>query len=201
MSSLVPPVAAFLIRTLLLFRRKTDTDDPEGISSLHDHDDQDTSSLSHDTAEFAVASIRQWWETMGQVAYPEARALFITADAGGSNGYRSRGWKQELQRFADDANLRIRVSHFPPGTSKWNKIEHRLFCHITQNWRGKPLCTFETLVALIANTRTPSGLRVNAALDTWTYEKGLVVPKTQMESLSLHPHDFHESGHLFKSEA
>ena len=100
----------------------------------------------HDTPAFAVASIRRWWKTMGTLAYPSATELFITADAGGSNGYRSRAWKLELQRFADETNLRIRVSHFPPGTSKWNKIEHRLFCHITQNWRGKPLRTFETIV-------------------------------------------------------
>jgi hypothetical protein len=106
----------------------------------------------HDTPEFAVASIRRWWMMMGKRAYPDADQLFITADAGGSNGYRARAWKLELQRFADDTRLRIRVSHFPSGTSKWNKIEHRLFCHITQNWRGKPLRTFETIVDLIGNT-------------------------------------------------
>ena len=98
----------------------------------------------HDTPAFAVASIRQWWKMMGQPAYPEAKELFITADAGGSNGYRTRAWKVELQKLADELNLRIHVCHFPPGTSKWNKIEHRLFCHITENWRGKPLRTFET---------------------------------------------------------
>lgn len=107
----------------------------------------------HDTPEFAVASIRQWWNMMGKRAYPDAKELFITADAGGSNGYRARSWKLELQEFADDTRLRVRVSHFPPGTGKWNKIEHRLFCHITQNWRGKPLRNFEAIVELIANTR------------------------------------------------
>ena len=145
---------------------------------------------SHDTPEFAVASIRHWWKSMGRRAYPDANALFITADAGGSNGYRSRAWKHELQKLADDTNLRIRVSHFPPGTSKWNKIEHRLFCHITQNWRAKPLRTFETIVDLIGNTRTAAGLRVKARLDERQYTKGIVITKAQMESLSLHRDEF-----------
>jgi transposase len=145
---------------------------------------------SHDTPQFAVASIRRWWSSMGKRAYPDARTIFITADAGGSNGYRSRVWKHELQKFADDVNLRIRVSHFPPGTSKWNKIEHRLFCHITKNWRGKPLRTFETIVDLIGNTRTEAGLRVKAKLDKRKYKKGVVVTKKQMDALSLHPDEF-----------
>jgi hypothetical protein len=145
---------------------------------------------SCDTPQFAVASIRRWWSSMGKRAYPEARTLFITADAGGSNGYRSHAWKHELQKFADDTALHIRVSHFPPGTSKWNKIEHRLFCYITKNWRGKPLRTFETVVELIANTRTQTGLRVKATLDKRTYKKGLGVTKKEMDALSLHPHEF-----------
>jgi len=145
---------------------------------------------SHDTPQFAVASIRRWWSSMGKRAYPDAHTLFITADAGGSNGYRSRVWKHELQKFADDANLRIRVSHFPPGTSKWNKVEHRLFCHITQNWRGKPLRTLETIVELIANTRTQAGLRVKAKLDKREYKKGLGVTKEQMDALLLHRDGF-----------
>jgi len=145
----------------------------------------------HDTPEFAVASIRQWWKMMGKRAYPDADQLFITADAGGSNGYRARAWKLELQRFADDARLRIRVSHFPPGTSKWNKIEHRLFCHITQNWRGKPLRTFETIVDLIGNTRTAAGLRVKAKLDSRKYRTGVAITKAQMRDLTLRPHEFH----------
>lgn len=145
---------------------------------------------SHDTPQFAVASIRRWWTTMGRKAYPGAKALFITADAGGSNGYRSRSWKYELQKFADTENLRIRVSHFPPGTSKWNKIEHRLFCHITCNWRGQPLRNFETIVDLIGNTRTTKGLRVKAKLDKRTYRKSVVVTKEQMAALALHPDDF-----------
>src|SRR6266850_4960685 len=145
----------------------------------------------HDTPEFAVASIRQWWRMMGKRAYPDADQLFITADAGGSNGYRSRAWKLELQRFADDSRLRIRVSHFPPGTSKWNKIEHRLFCHITQNWRGKPLRTFETIVDLIGNTRTAAGLRVKAKLDSRKYRTGVETTKAEMRDLALRPHEFH----------
>jgi hypothetical protein len=145
----------------------------------------------HDTPAFAVASIRQWWKMMGKRAYPEADRLFITADAGGSNGYRARAWKLELQRFADDARLRIRVSHFPPGTSKWNKIEHRLFCHITQNWRGKPLRTFATIVDLIGNTRTAAGLRVQAKLDSRRYRTGVATTPAQMRDLTLRPHRFH----------
>jgi transposase len=140
----------------------------------------------HDTPAFAVASIRRWWSAMGKSKYPDAEELFITADAGGSNGYRSRAWKHELQKFADETRLRIRVSHFPPGTSKWNKIEHRLFCHITHNWRGKPLRTFETIVDLIGNTRTAAGLRVKAKLDKRKYPTGVATTNAQMEALSLH---------------
>ena len=145
----------------------------------------------HDTPAFAVASIRQWWQMMGKRHYPAAEALFITADAGGSNGYRLRGWKHELQKLVDAIGLKIRVSHFPPGTSKWNKIEHRLFCHITGNWRGKPLRTFETVVDLIGNTRTAAGLRVKAKLDKRQYPTGIVVSPAQMRSLALTADDFH----------
>jgi hypothetical protein len=144
----------------------------------------------HDTPAFAVASIRQWWKMMGKRAYPNAKELFITADAGGSNGYRSRAWKLELQKFADVSRLQIRVSHFPPGTSKWNKIEHRLFCHITQNWRGKPLRTFETIVDLIGNTRTQAGLRVKAKLDSRKYVTGVEITENEMRQLALKPHTF-----------
>jgi transposase len=145
----------------------------------------------HDTPAFAAASIRQWWKMMGHRAYPKATALYITADAGGSNGYRARAWKTAVQALADALHLRIHVSHFPPGTSKWNKIEHRLFCHITENWRGKPLRTFETVVELIGHTRTAAGLRVKAKLDTATYPTGVIVTRAEMNELSLHPHDFH----------
>ena len=145
----------------------------------------------HDTPAFAVASIRQWWTMMGRAAYRQATALLITADAGGSNGYRSRVWKHELQRLADELRLPIHVSHFPPGTSKWNKIEHRLFCHITENWRGRPLCTFETVVDLIGHTRTAAGLRVQSTLDKRRYPTGRVVTRAEMRDLALHPHAFH----------
>jgi hypothetical protein len=145
----------------------------------------------HDTPAFAVASIRRWWKMMGRRAYPNAQQLFITADAGGSNGYRARAWKTELQKLADDLRLRIRVSHFPPGTSKWNKIEHRLFCYITQNWRGKPLRTFEAVVELIGHTRTAAGLRVRATLDPAMYPTGVVVTRAEMKALALQRHDFH----------
>ena len=145
----------------------------------------------HDTPAFAVASIRQWWTMMGRAAYPHATALLITADAGGSNGYRSRTWKQELQGLADDLRLPIHVSHFPPGTSKWNKIEHRLFCHITENWRGRPLRTFQTVVDLIGHTRTAAGLRVKAKLDKRRYPTGRIVTRAEMQDLALHPHAFH----------
>ena len=145
----------------------------------------------HDTPAFAVASIRLWWKMMGNAAYPKAKELFITADAGGSNGYRCRAWKLELQKLADELDLRIRVSHFPPGTSKWNKIEHRLFCHITKNWRGRPLRTFEVVVETIGNTRTAAGLRVKAKLDKRRYPTGVVVNKVEMSGLALTPHEFH----------
>jgi Rhodopirellula transposase DDE domain len=145
----------------------------------------------HDTPAFAVASIRQWWTMMGRRAYPQAEALLITADAGGSNGYRCRAWKTELQRLADDLGVSIHVSHFPPGTSKWNKIEHRLFCHITENWRGRPLRTYETIVELIGHTTTAAGLRVKARLDTRRYATGRVVTRGEMRALALHPHAFH----------
>ena len=144
----------------------------------------------HDTPAFAVASLRRWWNAMGKSKYPQADELFITADAGGSNGYRSRAWKHELQKFADETQLRVRVSHFPPGTSKWNKIEHRLFCHITQNWRGKPLRTFETIVDLIGNTRTAAGLRVKAKLDKRKYPTGVKTSNAEMKALSLHVDDY-----------
>jgi transposase len=145
----------------------------------------------HDTPAFAVESIRQWWETMGRPAYRSATELLITADAGGSNGYRARAWKKELQELADDTGLHVHVCHFPPGTSKWNKIEHRLFCHITQNWRGKPLTSFETVVNLIGKTRTTKGLSVKARLDNNHYLAGVGITKSEMKRLALHHDDFH----------
>ena len=145
----------------------------------------------HDTPAFAVASIRHWWRQMGCDAYPDATALFITADAGGSNGYRLRAWKHELQQLADETRLTIHVSHFPPGTSKWNKIEHRLFCHITANWRGTPLTTYETIVDRIGNTRTETGLLVRAELNASEYPTGVTVTKEEMDAIALVRDEFH----------
>lgn len=147
--------------------------------------------VDHDTAEFAVASIRRWWRQMGQPAYPNATRLLITADGGGSNGSRVRLWKLELQKFADEAKLSIAVCHFPPGTSKWNKIEHRLFSQITQNWRGKPLISLEVMVSLIASTSTKTGLKVHSELDTRTYPKGVKVSDQEIERLNLKKDLFH----------
>ena len=147
--------------------------------------------VDHDTSAFAVRSIASWWRTMGRKTYTDATELLITADGGGSNGYRRRLWKVELQKFADRTGLTIGVSHFPPGTSKWNKIEHRLFCHVTQNWRGRPLVDLETVVQLIGSTRTSEGLRVKAALDTRQYPIGLKVTNATMDDLALIKSDFH----------
>ena len=164
---------------------------PYGIYDMANNEAWVRVGRDHDTPAFAVASLRQWWQEMGRGRYPEAGELFVTADAGGSNGYRSRAWKHGLQQFADETGLRIHVSHLPPGTSKWNKIEHRLFCHITQNWRGKVLRTFETIVDLIGSTRTAAGLRVQARLDAGTYPTGVVTTDAEMDALSLHQEAFH----------
>jgi len=147
--------------------------------------------LDHDTAQFAVATLRRWWLQMGRKVYRKAQELLITADGGGSNGSRCRLGKVELQRLADETGLTITVCHFPPGTSKWNKIEHRMFCHITENWRGRPLINHEVIVSLIANTTTKAGLRIKAALDAGQYPTGLKVTAEQMRTLNLHPADFH----------
>ena len=164
---------------------------PYGVYDIGRNEAWVSVGLDHDTSKFAVAAIRKWWELMGKSAYPKATELFITADAGGSNGYKRHAWKVELQKFADEVGLSIGVSHFPPGTSKWNKIEHRLFCHITDNWRGKPLRTFEIIVELIGNTRTSKGLYVEAELDEGMYETGIKITAAQLKKLSLHPHPFH----------
>jgi Rhodopirellula transposase DDE domain len=139
---------------------------PEGVYDQGRNEGWVSVGVDHDTAEFAVASIRRWWEEMGSAVYPKARRLLITADAGGSNSYRSRLWKVRLQDLANDLGLRISVCHFPPGTSKWNKIEHRMFCHITKNWRGKPLRSRGIVVNLIGHTTTKTGLKIQAELDT-----------------------------------
>jgi len=147
--------------------------------------------ITHDTAEFAVASIRTWIERMGRARYPTMRALTITADCGGSNGARVRLWKMELQRLADETGLTIKVRHYPPGTSKWNKIEHRLFCRITQNWRGRPLTDRAAVIELIAATTTRTGLKVECALDTRVYEKGIRVTDAEMKTLNICGDPFH----------
>lgn len=147
--------------------------------------------VDHDTASFAVATIERWWKRLGRKAYPKARSLVITADGGGSNGSRVRLWKWELQQFADRSGLTISVCHLPPGTSKWNKIEHRLFSFISQNWRGKPLLTHATIVNLIGSTRTTTGLTVHCELDKNTYPKGVVVSDEQVAQIQLKPDDFH----------
>lgn len=145
----------------------------------------------HDTSTFAVESIRRWWRKMGKGLYPQADQLLICADGGGSNGYRVRLWKVELQRLATETGFKITVCHFPPGTSKWNKIEHRLFSHITMNWRGRPLISHDVVVNLIGATATQSGLRVKATLDKKKYPKGIKVTDAEMETLNLTPHPFH----------
>ena len=153
--------------------------------------------IDHDTAAFAVASIRGWWQTMGKEAYPDAKRVLITADGGGSNSARSRLWKLELQKLADETGLRIAICHFPPGTSKWNKVEHRLFAHITQNWRGRPLETHELVVNLIANTTTQAGLKVRCQLDTSQYPTGVRVSDTEMAAVRFRPAKFHGEWNYF----
>jgi Rhodopirellula transposase DDE domain len=145
----------------------------------------------HDTAAFAVASIRRWWHTMGQQVYPNAQRLLITADSGGSNGYRTRLWKTELQKVANDTGLEISVCHLPPGTSKWNKIEHRLFSYISQNWRGKPLVSHEVIVNLIASTTTRTGLTVRCELDTNKYPKGIRITDKELKQVHIIRDPFH----------
>jgi len=147
--------------------------------------------INHDTAAFAVESIRRWWHELGQARYQAASQLLITADCGGSNGARVRLWKSELQKLADHTGLSITVAHLPPGTSKWNRIEHRLFAFITQNWRGKPLLTHQVIVQLIANTTTYTGLTVKCRIDQNDYEKGIKVSDAEMAKLNITPADFH----------
>ena len=147
--------------------------------------------IDHDTAEFAVNSISLWWEKMGEWIYPEAKEILILADGGGSNGSRSRLWKKSLQEWSDREGLKIMVCHFPPGTSKWNKIEHRMFCHITRNWRGKPLLSHEVVINLISSTSTKKGLKITACLDTRSYPTGIKVSDEDMAGLSIERAGFH----------
>jgi len=147
--------------------------------------------ITHDTAEFAVQTIRTWWHRMGRRMYPKAKELLITADGGGSNGWRIRLWKVELQNLACDLKMAIHVCHFPPGTSKWNKIEHRMFCHITENWRGRPLDSRAVVVNLISSTSTEAGLHIKAVLDDRTYATGIKVTDEEMSNLAIKPYRFH----------
>jgi transposase len=172
---------------------------PYGIYDIGNNKGFVNVGISKDTSEFAVYSIKQWWLKMGKKQYPNADKLLITADAGGSNGYRTRLWKTEVQKLANELNLEITVCHFPPGTSKWNKIEHSLFCHISMNWKGIPLEDYETVVQLIGAVKTTTGLKVKARLDLNEYEKGKTVTPEEMESLNIKGHKFHpEWNYTFK---
>ena len=166
-------------------------DVPYGVYDLGQNAGWVSVGTDHDTSAFAVESIRRWWNMMGREAHPGARQLLITADSGGSNGSRVRLWKLELQKLADETGLEISVCHFPPGTSKWNRIEHRLFSFITKNWRGRPLVSHEVIVNLIAAATTRTGLRVQSQLDTGKYPKGIKVGKREFAAIQMHPDPFH----------
>lgn len=164
---------------------------PYGVYDVGQNEGWVSVGIDHDTAQFAVQAIGRWWRKMGQKRYPRAKKLMITADGGGSNGSRCRLWKIALQELAKNLGLPIQVSHFPPGTSKWNKIEHRMFCHITQNWRGRPLISHDVMVNLIANTTTKTGLKIRAELDNGSYPTGIEVSQSQMDALQIKLNPFH----------
>jgi transposase len=164
---------------------------PYGIYDLAHDDGWVSVGIDHDTAQFACETLRRWWLEMGKLAYPKAEGLLVTADSGGSNGSRSRLWKVELQGLADAIGMEISVCHFPPGTSKWNKIEHRMFCHISRNWRGKPLESRSAVVELIGHTRTRSGLRIQSGLDTNSYPEGIVVSDEELAAVRMKRDKFH----------
>ena len=164
---------------------------PYGVYDLRENEAWVSVGISHDTAEFAVQTIRTWWKEMGAKKYPGASSLVITADGGGSNGYRLRLWKLELQALVDELQFPVTVCHLPPGTSKWNKIEHRLFSFITQNWRGKPLATHQVIVNLIAATTTKTGLAVRSHVDARSYAKGRRVSDKQLAAVNIEPNAFH----------
>jgi len=164
---------------------------PYGVYDLARNEGWVSVGISADTAQFAVSSIAAWWEQLGRAAYPDARELTITADSGGSNSARGRLWKVELQKLSDRTGLQIVVCHFPRGTSKWNKIEHRLFSFISHNWRGKPLIDYATIINLITSTTTSTGLKVRARLDETDYPKGIKVSNAELAKVNLHRHDFH----------
>jgi hypothetical protein len=164
---------------------------PYGVYDIHYNEAGVSVGISHDTAEFAIASIRRWWNRMGKKRYPGAKRLLITADCGGSNSPRTRLWRWALQQFANETGLKIELCHYPPGTSKWNKIEHRLFCHITRNWQGVPLESHEIVIQLIGSTRTESGLEVHAWLDATQYEKKKQVTDEQLDEVIINRNKFH----------
>jgi hypothetical protein len=164
---------------------------PYGVYDLASNEGWVSVGIDHDTAQFATASIRRWWQEMGCRRFPRATRLMITADGGGSNSSRSRLWKVAVQDLANDLDMELQVCHFPPGTSKWNKIEHRLFCFITKNWRGRPLTSYEVIVNLIGNTTTKTGLTVRAALDPNRYETGIEVSDEQLAQVNWTPAQFH----------
>jgi transposase len=164
---------------------------PYGVYDLNDNSAWVSVGVDHDTGQFAVETLRRWWYAMGQPAYPEAKRLLITADGGGSNGSRLRLWKWELQRLADETGLEISLAHFPPGTSKWNKIEHRLFSFISRNWRGRPLVDYRTIVELIGATTSKTGLTVRCELDQSLYPAGLKITDAEMADLNIVRQDFH----------
>lgn len=164
---------------------------PYGVYDIESNEAWVSVGISRDTAEFAVEAIRRWWKRLGKKRYNNPKRLVITADSGGSNGHRNRLWKYELQRLADQTGLIIEVCHYPPGTSKWNKIEHRLFCHITRNWRGVPLETHQVVVNLVSSTRTQEGLEVHCRLDEKDYPKGRKISDAEMETIRIKRNPFH----------
>jgi len=164
---------------------------PYGVYDIARNEGWVSVGITHDTAQFATESIYRWWQEMGRKRYPNAQSLMITADAGGSNGVRVRLWKVTLQKLADAIGLKLHISHFPPGTSKWNKIEHRLFCFITNNWRGRPLTSYQTIIDLIAGTRNSKGLKVKAAIDTNVYETGVIVSDEDLKRVNIVQDPFH----------
>ena len=174
---------------------------PYGVYDMTANEGWVSVGIDHDTAYFATESLRRWWANMGSKVYPEAKELLVTADGGGSNGSRLRLWKVAIQELADAIGMRIKVCHFPPGTSKWNKIEHRMFCHITQNWRGRPLVSHEVIINLIANTATEGGLTIQAELDRGSYPTGIKVSDDELAAINITPDGFHgEWNYCIQSE-
>lgn len=164
---------------------------PYGIYDIYKNEGWVNVGISKDTAKFALSGIRTWWEQMGKLSYPNAKELLITADGGGSNSSRSRLWKMEIQKFSDETGMQVRVCHFPPGTSKWNKIEHKLFAFISMNWRGKPLTSLQVIVNLIGATKSTSGLKVKASIDETIYEKGVKISDEDFKKLNIEKDEFH----------